>query len=398
MKKTAIFLLAMVAGQLALAQTQLPNSNFEDWTTVGVNRDSAIGWSSSNSVVNDPIRGLYKSTDHYQGAFAAKISTAPFGFVQYTTTGMLVNGAAEFTYGGGGGGDDVAYGGGGGTPISIKPTELRGFYRYETQSATDQGTAKILLSRYNTTTSKRDTVSYATHIFTPQAGYVSFSIALPDMMPGIMPDSITTIFSSSNPATVPLHGVFSELYLDSLSLYQAPPKPVANFTADATTGTINVTQINFTDLSTNTPTAWQWTFTPSTVTYQSGTSATSANPSVKFTANGTYNVKLKASNASGSDSLTKTAYINITNGTGINDKNLLESTSVYPNPAKDKLYLDAQFAGAELKITDLSGRTLIRVAKVKGTTVDVRALSDGIYIISLTKDQLTRSGKLQIRK
>ncbi len=400
MKKTATFLLSMLTVQLAMAQTQLPNRNFENWTTDGNNADSLIDWSSSNSVVMYPVKSLRKETDSvYQGNYAAHVITAPFGFVQYTTIGMLVNGRAEFTYGGGGGGANVEYASGGGTPISIKPTELRGFYRYETNSAADQGTAKVLLSRFNTATNKRDTISYVSHIFNVQEAYAPFTITLTDLMPGVMPDTITTIFSASNPATVPTNSVFSDLYLDSLTLYKPATPPVANFTADATTGTTNTTVVTFDDLSTNTPTSWNWTFTPNTVSYQSGTSATSENPVVKFTAAGNYNVKLRVSNADGSDSTTKTAYIKITDGgTGIGKTELLEGNTLYPNPAKDKVYLNEAFLGADLKIADIQGRTLITRKHLKSTTVDVSSLPEGMYLISLTQKELTRSGKLIIRK
>lgn len=399
MKRTTTLLMSLLAGQLALAQSQLPNANFEDWATADNNTDSLVGWSSSNAVVIYPVRSLYQESDAYQGNYAAKVVTAPFGFVQYTTIGILVNGNAEFNYGGGGGGGNVEYASGGGTPISVKPTELRGYYKYETGSAADQGTARILLSHYNTTTNQRDTVSYETYTFPPTANYTDFSITLNDLMPGVMPDTITTIFSASNPATVPANSVFSSLYLDSLSLYRQPTPPAADFQADATTGTVNTTIINLEDLSTNTPLSWDWTITPGTVTYTGGTSATSQNPSVQFTAPGSYDVKLKVTNADGSDSLTKTAYIQISGGgTGIDKAELLDAGLLYPNPAKDKIVLDKSFTGSDLRITDLQGRTLIIRKQLRHTTVSVAALPDGIYLIQLTKEGHTRSGKLVIRK
>jgi len=88
-----------------------------------------------------------------------------------------------------------------------------------------------------------------------------------------------------------------------------PPPPVAAFTANNLNPTTGVSTVTFTDQSTNAPTSRQWTITPNTVTYQSGTSATSQNPQVRFDANGTYTIKLKVTNAFGADSLTKTNYI-----------------------------------------------------------------------------------------
>jgi len=84
-----------------------------------------------------------------------------------------------------------------------------------------------------------------------------------------------------------------------------PQPPVADFTADETTILVGGT-VNFSDNSANNPTSWSWTFeggTPSTSTAQ--------NPSVTYNTLGTYNVSLTATNAEGSDTDTKTAYISV---------------------------------------------------------------------------------------
>jgi PKD repeat protein len=85
-------------------------------------------------------------------------------------------------------------------------------------------------------------------------------------------------------------------------------KPVANFSANTTS--IEVGQsVSFTDLSTNNPTAWSWSFaggTPSTSSAQ--------NPTVTYNTAGTYQVSLTASNSAGSDTETKSAYITVTEG------------------------------------------------------------------------------------
>jgi PKD repeat protein len=89
-----------------------------------------------------------------------------------------------------------------------------------------------------------------------------------------------------------------------------PYLPVANFSANNTTPGIGQT-VTFTDLSINAPTSWVWTFSPATVTYTGGTSSTSQNPQVQFTAGGFYSVTLTATNSSGSDGETKTNYIDV---------------------------------------------------------------------------------------
>jgi len=87
----------------------------------------------------------------------------------------------------------------------------------------------------------------------------------------------------------------------------APPNPpVADFSADTTTVSAGGS-INFTDLSTNSPTSWDWTFEGGT---PSG--STAQNPTVTYNTAGTYDVSLTAANSAGSDTETKTNYITVT--------------------------------------------------------------------------------------
>ena len=95
----------------------------------------------------------------------------------------------------------------------------------------------------------------------------------------------------------------------SLSL---PGPPVADFSA-AANACLEMT-IQLTDLSLNSPDSWQWTFSPDTVIYQNGTSSTSQNPEVQFNDLGVYSVTLEVSNIYGSDIITKTDYITVSDG------------------------------------------------------------------------------------
>ncbi|MGD2091068.1 MAG: PKD domain-containing protein, partial [Candidatus Aminicenantes bacterium] len=81
--------------------------------------------------------------------------------------------------------------------------------------------------------------------------------------------------------------------------------PVANFTADNTT-IPEGGSVNFTDLSTNNPTSWDWTF-------EGGTPAASTdqNPTVIYNTTGTYTVTLAAANSYGSDTEIKVDYITV---------------------------------------------------------------------------------------
>ncbi|MEI7597156.1 MAG: T9SS type A sorting domain-containing protein [Bacteroidota bacterium] len=95
--------------------------------------------------------------------------------------------------------------------------------------------------------------------------------------------------------------------------YAAAAAPVSEFSANSTS-IYTGGQVTFSDLSTNVPTSWAWTVTPSTgVTYLSSTSATSQNPVMSFANAGQYTITLRATNTYGAGNLnTKTNYITVT--------------------------------------------------------------------------------------
>lgn len=84
--------------------------------------------------------------------------------------------------------------------------------------------------------------------------------------------------------------------------------PYANFSANALTPNTGET-VSFTDLSSNTPTSWTWSFDPATVTYTGGTNSASQHPQIQFNSKGPFSVTLTAANSYGSDDEIKTNYI-----------------------------------------------------------------------------------------
>ncbi|MEP6645659.1 MAG: PKD domain-containing protein [Saprospiraceae bacterium] len=93
--------------------------------------------------------------------------------------------------------------------------------------------------------------------------------------------------------------------INCLATCSAPGPPIAAFNADHTDGCVVLT-VHFFDQSQNNPTSWLWTFPGGSP----GTS-TSQNPTVTYSTSGAYNVTLKATNAQGNNTLTKTNYINV---------------------------------------------------------------------------------------
>ena len=84
-----------------------------------------------------------------------------------------------------------------------------------------------------------------------------------------------------------------------------PVAPTANFTATPLSGNAPLS-VTFTDTSTGSPTGWSWDFTNDGV-YDS----TEQNPTHVYSGVGTYSVKLRVTNAQGSDTETKPAYITV---------------------------------------------------------------------------------------
>jgi len=98
----------------------------------------------------------------------------------------------------------------------------------------------------------------------------------------------------------------NNFYIDNVSITGTPLAPKANFYASKKITCVGET-VNFFDSTINNATAWEWTFNGASIS-----TSTLQNPSgLKFNTPGVYDVKLKVSNATGSDSVTKIGYITV---------------------------------------------------------------------------------------
>src|SRR5688572_12312316 len=91
----------------------------------------------------------------------------------------------------------------------------------------------------------------------------------------------------------------------SIPFFAQSQAPVADFAADDTNICIGYT-VMFTDLSTNSPTTWSWSFPGG-----SPSSSTAQNPAIQYNVQGVYTVVLIAYNSNGNDTVVKINHINV---------------------------------------------------------------------------------------
>ena len=103
-------------------------------------------------------------------------------------------------------------------------------------------------------------------------------------------------------------GEFYKLPLALLVVKKTPPPPVANFSANVTSGDAPLT-VRFMDESIGDPTSWEWDF-------GDGGNSTEKNPEYTYRIPGTYTVSLTVSNDAGTNTSAKTDYIRVTDPAG----------------------------------------------------------------------------------
>jgi len=135
--------------------------------------------------------------------------------------------------------------------------------------------------------------------------------ALLEWDPATLPADIAFILSAAGSeydmkevASVSLAKSTSYVPVTIQARYSQAASPVANFTANRTSGITPLT-IQFTDTSTGGPASWLWDF-------GDGNTSTDRNPTHTYTTPGNYTVNLTVSAASGSDTLSRPGYITVT--------------------------------------------------------------------------------------
>lgn len=185
------------------------------------------------------------------------------------------------------------------------------------------------------------------------------------------------------------------LFIISLDGATHPVQPRSRFTAKDTTGLTTKT-FTFTNTSSGYPKQVKWSFTPNTVAYQNGTSETSLDSvQVKFTAAGTYSVKLWVQNPFGQDSLLKTNYI-VVNPVGGFEELRSNPFTLYPIPATTELMVNGggDLSGAvTLSIQNCLGETLSTETRLFTSNIpqvlNTSELPQGLYLLSISYNNVS---------
>jgi PKD repeat protein len=166
------------------------------------------------------------------------------------------------------------------------------------------------------------------------------------------------------------------------------PQPAANFTASATT-IFEGESVTFTDQTTNSPYAWNWTFAGGTPA-----SSTLQNPTITYYTAGTYTVTLTATNACGEDTETKVNYITVQQPTEIYVYDITQTPTIAGKNYKSNATItirdtnNAPVANATVYITwsgVVSGSDSgVTASDGTVTFVSSRVKSRGPFIITVT--------------
>ncbi|MBC8048340.1 MAG: PKD domain-containing protein, partial [Fimbriimonadaceae bacterium] len=134
---------------------------------------------------------------------------------------------------------------------------------------------------------------------------------------------------------------------------------------------------SFTDVSTNTPSTWSWNFDDGSAT------STEQNPSHIYAAAGEYNVCLQAGNGGGIDITCKLLQV----GVAIND--ISNFITIYPNPAKDYIFIDANtdLSTSAIELYNALGQKMnveVIMSSANKIQIDVKDIAAGNYSLKIT--------------
>lgn len=150
--------------------------------------------------------------------------------------------------------------------------------------------------------------------------------------------------------------------------------------------------VSFKDLSTNNPTSWLWVF-------EGGSPATSTeqNPVITYNETGKYDVQLTATNEGGSNVKKAEDYIEVIVNDAIQDVVAKTGIIIRPQNGTKQIVIEANAPIKAIVLYDINGRTVLKTNPNElRSTIDLSALSEGIYTISIKTKKATRTEKIHI--
>ena len=218
MKNTYLLLLAtillIISNTYVSGQAGVPNGDFESWPPA--NNDNPEFWDSPNALTGGfPffLTTVEKTSDSHTGNWAASLTTGTI--LGETIPGVLSLGTLVIDI------EDIENSEFIGLPFSDRPTQLEGYFKYETPG-TDFGLIGVLLTKWDEANANQDSVAFALSEFTSQGpDYAHFSATL-QYLTIEEPDSMNIlILSSASPTLVP----GSQLKVDDLMFdYSGTPE------------------------------------------------------------------------------------------------------------------------------------------------------------------------------
>jgi hypothetical protein len=200
MKKN-IFTSIIGCGLVLSTFAQIPNSGFENWTSMG-SYSNPDGWDQLNAMTSSmSVYTCTKGTPGNPGASYLKL-------VSKTVSGMGVMPGIAVS-----GVIDIAnYAPKSGFAYSQRPLSLTGSWQYM-PAGSDQGFVGVYLTKWNTGMSMRDTIAMAfQNLAGMQMSWANFTVNL-NYMSTATPDSAIIILSASG--ATPVNS--SSLYVDNLA-------------------------------------------------------------------------------------------------------------------------------------------------------------------------------------
>lgn len=225
MKKIYLSILTLVFSSGLVAQT-VPNAGFENWynnTETGSTYQLPQSWIATDMLnrafnTNYTGAGVTKTTQSHSGTSAALMQTVISG--GDTAAGVLfsVNTFAEFI-------GALFNGTGMGFTCATRPANLTGFYKFTGVSG-DYAVVSVLLTKWNTSQGKRDTLGIGSaQVITNAANYTSVTVPVSYAL-NLFPD--TALIIAALQASNNTH-VGSMFFLDDLAFTGSVPFGVKQY-------------------------------------------------------------------------------------------------------------------------------------------------------------------------